>query len=188
MLTEMSNKWWLFLVRGLIAILYGVLAFIWPGQAWLALVIVFGIFMLLDGIFTLVAGIDFLRFFDRGWAVVLEGVVGIVIGVATLIWRNQASQVLVYTIAIWAVVTGIFEIVTASRIRFFIPGEWSMILAGILSILFGVLLFVFPGAGQVGLVWAMGFYAIFFGTTQIFFSSRLHGLKKLAKLFEAPTA
>lgn len=188
MLVEMSQKWWLFLVRGLVAILCGFLAFIWPGQAWLALVTVFGVYMLLDGLVTMVAGIDFLHYFDRGWALVLEGAVGILIGAVSLIWLNQAAQVMLYAIAFWAVVTGLFEILAAARLRFFIPGEWSMILAGILSILFGVMLFVFPGAGQVGLVWTMGFYAIFFGTTQIFFSSRLHGLKKLAKLFEAPAA
>ncbi len=188
MLVEMSQKWWLFLVRGLVAILCGALAVIWPGQAWLALVTVFGVFMLLDGIFTLFAGIDFLRFFDRGWAMVLEGVVGIVIGAASLIWPGHASQVLLYAIAIWAVVTGIFEIVAAARIRFFIPGEWSMILAGILSIVFGVLLYVFPSAGQAGLVWAISFYTILFGITQIFFSSSLHGLKKLSKLVDATAA
>jgi uncharacterized membrane protein HdeD (DUF308 family) len=117
--------------------------------------------------------------------VVLEGVVGIIIGVAALIWLNQAAQVLLYAIAIWAALTGIFEIVAAARIRFFIPGELSMVLAGVLSILFGALMFIAPGAGQVGLVWTMGFYAVLFGITQIFFSSRLHGLKNLAKLGDA---
>ena len=133
MITEMSRNWWLFLLRGLVAIIFGVLAFIQPTQAWLALVVLFGVFALLDGIFTLVAGIDFNRYFDGGWAVVVEGVAGIVIGVLTLIWPNQASQVFYYFIAAWAVITGIFEIVAAAQIRLFVPGDWTMILAGILS-------------------------------------------------------
>jgi uncharacterized membrane protein HdeD (DUF308 family) len=177
MLTEMSKNWWLFLVRGLLAVAVGVLALIWPAPAWLALVTLFGAFVLLDGVFTLVAGIDFIQYFDRGWAVMLEGVMGIIIGILTLIWTKPASEILFYFVAAWAVFTGILEILTAARIRFFIPGEWAMILAGVLSILCGILLFVFPASGVVALVWTIGIYAIGFGITQMVFATHLHSLE-----------
>ncbi len=176
MLTEMSKNWWLFLVRGLVAIAFGVLALIWPAQSWLALVILFGAFALVDGIFTLVTGIQLSKYFDRWWAVVLEGIMGIAAGVLTLIWPGAASHVLFYFVAVWVILTGVLEIMVATRIRFYIPGEWNMILAGVLSILCGILLFVYPGAGVVALVWTIGIFAIVFGIMQIVFSSRLHSL------------
>ncbi len=181
MISEMSKNWWLFLVRGLVAIAFGVLAIVWPATTWMSLVVLFGIFALIDGAFTLVAGIDFIRYFDRGWAVLVGGAAGIAAGLLTLMFPGQASHVLYSVIAAWAIVTGMFEIVVAARIRFFIPGEWAMVLAGILSILCGVLLFVYPGAGVVALVWVIAIYAIAFGVTQLVFSSRLHSLQSRIK-------
>lgn len=179
MFTEISKNWWLFLVRGLVAVVFGMAALFWPTQTWLALVVMFGAFVLLDGIITTVAGIEFRLHFDRWWAVVLEGVLGIVIGLMTLISPNPISHVLFYVIATWAVVTGILEIVASIHFRSLIPGEWSMVLSGFLSLVFGILLFVYPSAGLVGLVWAIGFYAFAFGTTQFVFAFRLHDLNKL---------
>jgi len=186
MLSEMAQNWWLFLARGFVAILFGVLAIIWPAQAWLALVVLFGAFALLDGIITLIIGIDFSHYFNHWWVVALEGVVGIVIGLLTLFWLRTALQALIYVIAAWAIITGIFEIMAGIRFRLFIVGEWSMIVAGILSILLGILLFVFPAEGLRGLVWMIGIYAIFFGITQIVFSSRLHGFQNLTSSGEVP--
>ena len=178
MLTKMSQNWWLFLLRGLVAILVGVLAIIQPTQAWLALVVLFGVFALLDGIFTLVAGIDFNRYFGHGWVMMLEGVAGIVAGLLTLVWLQPASQILFYLIAVWAVVTGILAIFFAIQIRRFILGEWSIILTGILSTLIGVLLFFFPASGLVGMVWVIAVYAIVIGTMHLVLASRLNGLRK----------
>ncbi len=186
MIAELSKNWWLFLLRGLIAIAFGVLAIVWPAQVWLSLVLVFGIYALLDGIFTTVAGIEFRPIFTHWWVVVLEGVAGIVLGMLTFIWPNAAAHALFYLIATWAVVTGILEIVAAIRFRFFIPGEWSMILAGVLSIIFGAMLFAFPSAGLVGMVWAIGVYAMAFGITQFVFASRLHDLNKVIEANSAP--
>jgi uncharacterized membrane protein HdeD (DUF308 family) len=181
MITEMSKNWWLFLVRGLAAVAFGVLAIVWPAPAWMALVLLFGTYALIDGTFTLITGIELRPLFSHWWAAALEGVVGIIIGMVTFIWPNPAAHVLFYLIATWAVVTGILEIVAAIRFRFLIPGEWSMILAGVLSILFGAMLFVFPSAGLVGMVWTIGVYAIAFGITQFVFASRLHDLNKRIK-------
>ncbi len=181
MLTEASRDWWLFLVDGLIAVIVGILVLIWPSQGWLGLVIAFGVFALLDGIFTLVAGIDLNRFFTGAWAVMLGGVLGIVVGVSTLIWVRQATLVWFYVIAAWAILSGILDIVAADRFRVHIPGEWSLILAGVLSILFGVLLIVYPGPGLIALVWVIGIFAIAYGIMELIFSSRLHKLGNAIK-------
>jgi uncharacterized membrane protein HdeD (DUF308 family) len=167
----------MFAIRGVAAVIFGVLALIWPGQALQALVLVFGAYALVDGIFAVIAGIAARGSFDRWWAVLLEGIAGIVIGLLTFIWPNVTALVLVYFIAAWALITGIFEIVAAIQLRRVITGEWMLVLGGVLSIIFGILLFVFPGAGAVSLVWMIGIYAIVFGISEIVFAFRLRGLK-----------
>ena len=177
MLEKFTNNWWMFAVRGVAAVIFGILALIWPGQTLQALVLVFGAFALVDGIFAVIASIAALGTFDRWWAVLLEGMVGVVIGLLTFFWPNITALVLLYFIAAWALITGIFEIVAAIQLRRVITGEWMYILGGLLSIVFGVLLFVFPGAGAVSLVWVIGIYAILFGISEIILAFRLRGLR-----------
>ncbi len=181
MISKLFQTWWLFALRGVVAVVFGILALIWPAKAWIVLVVLFGIFVLLDGILTTMVGIDFYRYFDRWWAVLLQGVAGIVIGIMTLIWLRPASHVLFYWMAAWAVITGIFEIVSAARFRLFTSGEWALMLAGVLSILFGVLLIVYPGPGLIALVWVIGIFAIAYGIMELIFSSRLHKLGNAIK-------
>ena len=138
----------------------------------------FGAYALVDGIFAMFAGIASHRYFERWWAVLLEGVAGVVIGLLTFFWPNITALVLLYFIAAWALITGIFEIVAAIQLRRVITGEWMLILGGLLSILFGVLLFVFPVAGAVSVVWLIGIYAVVFGISEIIFAFRLHGLRR----------
>lgn len=176
MLTQMFRDWWLFALRGVLAILFGVMAFIWPGQTLLALVVLFGAFALADGIFAVSAGLTFRLHDDRWWAVVLAGVAGILIGVLTFVWPNLTAHVLLYLIAAWAVITGILEIVAAIQLRRVIPGEWAAILSGALSILFGALLFAFPSAGALSLVWLIGSFAIGFGVSLLVLAFHLRGL------------
>jgi uncharacterized membrane protein HdeD (DUF308 family) len=178
MLEQISRNWWMFAVRGVAAVIFGLLALIWPGQTMLALVLVFGAYALVDGIFSVVAGIAFRRYFERWWAVLLEGIVGIVIGLLAFFWPNITALVLLYLIAAWALITGILEIVAAIQFRRVLTNEWMYILGGLLSILFGVLLFAFPGAGAVSVVWLIGIYAIVFGISEITFAFRLRGLRR----------
>ena len=138
----------------------------------------FGAYALVDGIFAVFAGIASVDDFDRWWAVLLEGIVGIVIGLLTFFWPNITALVLLYFIAAWALITGIFEIVAAIQFRRVITGEWMLILGGLLSIIFGILLFVFPAAGAVSVVWMIGIYAIVFGISEIVFAFRLRGLRR----------
>jgi uncharacterized membrane protein HdeD (DUF308 family) len=176
MLEKISRNWWMFAVRGVVAVIFGVLALIWPGLALQVLVLVFGAYALVDGIFAVIAGIAARGYFDRWWAVLLEGLAGILIGVLTFFWPNITALVLLYFIAAWALITGIFEIVTAIQLRRVITNEWMYILGGLLSILFGLLMFVFPGTGALSVIWLIGIYAIVFGISEIIFAFRLHGL------------
>jgi uncharacterized membrane protein HdeD (DUF308 family) len=123
-----------------------------------------------------VSGIQSREYFKYWWALLLEGLTGIVIAVMTFIWPGTAAVVLLYFIAAWAILTGIFEIVAALEFRNVIPGEWATFLAGVLSILLGILLFAYPSAGAVGMVWAIALYAIAAGIMEIVFAFRLRGL------------
>jgi uncharacterized membrane protein HdeD (DUF308 family) len=178
MLEKISRNWWLYAVRGVVAVIFGVVAFARPEQALQALVLVFGAYALVDGIFAMFAGIAARGYFERWWAVLLEGVAGVVIGLLTFFWPNITALVLLYFIAAWALITGIFEIVAAIQLRRVITGEWMLILGGLLSIVFGVLLFVFPVAGAVSVIWVIGIYAVVFGISEIIFAFRLNSLRR----------
>jgi len=188
MLTLMERHWWVFALRGLFAVIFGVLALVWPGATLLALVLLFGAYALVDGVFAVAFGIASYKDNERWWAVLLEGLAGIVIGVLTFFWPNTTTLVLLYFIAAWALITGIFEIVAAIQFRRVITNEWLMILSGIVSIIFGVLLVVFPGAGAVSLMWLIGAYAIIFGILLISFAFRLRGMGQEAQKTDAATA
>jgi uncharacterized membrane protein HdeD (DUF308 family) len=177
MFTQLFRNWWMFAVRGVLAIVFGILALIWPESTKVALVWLFGAFTLLDGILAVTAGIATHGVFDRWWALLLEGIAGIVVGLTAFFWTDLTALALLYLIAAWAIVTGIFEIAAAIQYRHVISGEWAMILGGLLSVIVGILLFVFPAAGQVSVVWMIGFYAIVAGIIETIFAFRLRGLK-----------
>lgn len=176
MLEKISRNWWMYALRGLIAIAFGVGALLWPGQALGALVLLFGVYALADGIFAIFAGIASYRYFERWWAILLEGVAGVVIGLLTFFLPNVTAIAMLYFIATWALITGVLEIVAAIQFRRVIAGEWMLILGGLLSILFGVLMFVFPLAGAMSVIWVIGIYAVFFGISEIIFAFRLRVL------------
>jgi uncharacterized membrane protein HdeD (DUF308 family) len=167
MLTELlSRYWWVLLLRGIFAILFGVLAFVWPTITLATLVLLFGAYALVDGVFALIGAI-------RGggrepwWLLVLEGLVGIGIGVLTLFAPGITALALLFYIAIWAIATGVLEVAGAISLRKEIEGEWLLILSGIASVLFGVLLVARPAAGALAVLWLIGSYAIVFGVLMI---------------------
>jgi uncharacterized membrane protein HdeD (DUF308 family) len=173
------HSWWILILRGIAAILFGVVAFIWPGLTGLVLVIGFGVYALVDGVFALITGISRLGHTSRGWAFILEGVLGIAMGLVALFWPGLTAIALIYLIAAWAVVTGIFEIVSAIQLRKEITNEWALGLSGALSIVFGVLLMFQPGTGGLTLVWILAGYAIAFGVLLIVAGLRLRGTRAL---------
>ncbi len=176
MLGMITRNWWTVALRGLAAIIFGALALVWPSLTLQVLVWLFGAFALVDGAFALFMGIDSREVNDRWCATALGGLSGIVFGLLTFFYPALSGLVLLYFIAAWAIVTGVFEIVAAIELRRLISNEWAMILAGILSIAFGALLAVYPGAGAIGLVWAIGVYAIAFGILLLVLAFRLRGI------------
>ncbi|MGI8830608.1 MAG: HdeD family acid-resistance protein [Candidatus Limnocylindria bacterium] len=176
----LARWWWTFIVRGILAILFGVLAFFAPGLGIAVLVGLFAAWVIIDGIGNIIAGVRG-RGRDRNWWLeILEGVVGFAAGLIALIFPAYAAQVLVILIAAWAIVTGVLEIVAAIRVRELISGEVWMGLAGVASILFGVILLVFPAAGALSLVWLISSFAIVFGIFLILLGWRLRGIHGLA--------
>jgi uncharacterized membrane protein HdeD (DUF308 family) len=177
---ELARWWWTFILRGLLAIAFGILAFISPGLGIAVLVGLFAAWALIDGITGLWEGVS-RRTRDRSWWLsVLEGIAGIVAGVLALLFPAFAAGALVLIIAAWAIVTGIFEIVAAIRLREQIKGEFWMGLAGVASILYGVVLFLFPSAGALGIVWLIGGFAIAFGAFLLVLGWRLRGVNQMA--------
>jgi uncharacterized membrane protein HdeD (DUF308 family) len=132
---------------------------------------------LVDGIFSVNNGIRSYGERERWWALLLEGLLSIAIGIATFIWPNITALTLVYVIAAWAVISGVLEIVEAIQLRKVIEGEWLMILSGLVSVIFGVVLFLFPGAGALSLTWLMGIYAIVFGVMLLILAFRVRGMR-----------
>ena len=170
----------LLMVRGLVSIAAGVLAFVWPGLTIAALVMLFGIYSLIDGVTNLFLGVKKRSAASSSsWHMVVQGIVGVVAGVLTLIWPGVTAVVLLTLIGIWAIVTGAFEIFAAMKLRQEITGEWLLALSGALSVVFGLLLILAPGLGAIGLAWCLASYAIASGIVLIALGLRLrtrHGL------------
>ena len=163
------------IVRGIVGIVVGIVAFLWPGITIAALVVIFGAYAIVDGITNLVLGFSRTGAHGR-WAHVLQGVVGIAAGVLTFMWPAISALVLILFIGAWAIITGIFEIAAAIRLRQVITGEWMLVLSGIVSILFGILVFAFPLAGAVGISWILGVYAMTAGIILVSLGVKLRKL------------
>lgn len=156
----LAKNWWALLLRGIASIVFGVLAFAWPGITILSLVILYGAYALVDGVFALYAGISGNSGASSRWWMAIVGIAGILAGLYAFFLPGPAALILVTLIAAWAVVSGVFEIIGAIRLRKEIDNEWMLILHGLLTLLFGVVLFVMPGAGAVAMIWVIGAYAI----------------------------
>ena len=179
-LPVLSRNWWLVALRGLAAIVFGVLAFVWPAITLWALVLLFGAYMLVDGIFAIVAAVRAAGREARWWLLLIEGVLGVLAGLVAAFWPGLTALALLYFIAAWAIVSGILEIAGAIRLRREIEGEWALGLSGALSLLFGVLLVVIPApADLLSLVWLIGAYALAFGVLLLVLAFRLRGTSEM---------
>ena len=172
MIHELARNWGWIALRGVLAVLFGILCFAWPGSAFAALVLLFGAYAFVDGVFALIALFRGAGK-DRFWMLVLEAVVGIGVGILTIAHPPLVALALLYYVGIWAILTGIFELVAAIRLRKEITGEFWLGLAGVLSIVFGVLLFVETGPAALALTWWIGAYALLFGITLLALAFRL---------------
>ena len=172
MATILIGNWWVLALRGVAAIVFAILAFLWPGMTATVLVLLFAAYVLVDGIFAIMAAIRAARHHARSGPLLLEGILDLIIAAVAFFWPMTALVALIYLIAIWAVITGIALI--AAGIAFIrLNGEWLLVLSGLVSLLLGIILFVQPAAGVVALSWWLGIYALLFGIALLSAAFRL---------------
>ena len=177
MLGLVARDWWVFAIRGIAALVFGILAFIWPETTLTVLVFLFGAYVLVDGVALLIALVRGDAAARRhAWAVAIMGVLGIVVGVVTFAWPGLTALSLLYLVAFWAIATGVFQVIAAIALRRELEGEFWMALGGVASIVFGVLLIAFPGDGLITLVWLVGLWSVVFGVSSLGLAYRLHGI------------
>lgn len=179
--TLLSSRWWVLLLRGLIAIAFGVLAWLQPGISLAALVLLFGAYALTDGILGIGLAIAGRKEHEGWWLLLLWALISIGAGILSFFAPGVTALALMFYIAAWAIATGVLGIVAAIRLRKEVEGEWWLILSGLLSVAFGVLLMAQPGAGALALLWVIATYAIIFGVFLVIlaFKARSFG-KQLA--------
>jgi uncharacterized membrane protein HdeD (DUF308 family) len=171
-LDALARNWWLILLRGVAAIIFGLLTLAWPGLTLVTLVLLYGAFSFLDGIFSIVAAVKGGTPMPRWW-LALVGLLGIGVGVITLFWPQITGFVLLLFIAGWAIASGVLQIIGAIKLRQEIEGEWLLIASGVLSVLFGIVVILFPGAGALSLALVIGAFAVAYGVLLIGFALRL---------------
>ncbi len=177
LLRTLGKYWWIVLLRGIAAVIFGIVAVIWPGLTVFALVILFGAYVFVDGIIEIWAGIQARNAHDRWWVDILIGLAGVVAGILVMTVPGLSALALMYFIAAWMVVIGVLQIFYAIRLRQEISNEWMLGLSGLLSLILGIIFFAFPGKGAISLVWVIGIYAIVFGIILMVLSFRVKSLK-----------
>jgi uncharacterized membrane protein HdeD (DUF308 family) len=174
MIGSLSRNWWAFVLRGVVAIALGILAFVQPGATLIALIAVFAAYAIFDGVLAIAAGVSV----DGGprWMLILGGILGIVIGLLTINRPDVTAVALVLLIGVWAIATGVAEAVAAYSFREVLENEWLLAISGVISIAFGALLIVAPGDGIFAVLWLIGYYAIFAGIVYIAAGLRLRSV------------
>jgi uncharacterized membrane protein HdeD (DUF308 family) len=176
--SQLADRWWVPLIRGIAAILFGIFTLAFPTISLLVLIMLWGAYALVDGVLSLVMAFRRGRSGGNwGW-LMFEGIVGVATGIVAFAWPGMTALVLLMVIAAWAILTGIAEIATAIRLRKEIKGEWLLAASGILSIVFGGLLLAYPGAGALAMLWVISGYAIFFGVMLLGLAWRLNSWRR----------
>ncbi|GAA0767078.1 HdeD family acid-resistance protein [Brevundimonas olei] len=175
--SALHRSWWLLLLRGIAAVAFGVLTFIWPQISLVSLILVYGIYALVDGVLALIAAIRGGGFGPRWW-LALGGVVSILAAGVAFAWPGLTALVLVYLIGFWSILRGVLEIIGAIRLRNEIANEWTLGVAGALSVIFGLILVFMPGAGALGLLWLIAAWAVLFGLLLIWVAFKVRTLAK----------
>src|SRR5262245_8051720 len=165
--------WWALELRGAAAILFGVIAFLWPGLTLQALLLLFAAYAFVDGTAAIILGITQYGERDRWWATLLSGIVSVMAGIVTVIMPGLTAVALLALIAVWLIIRGIFDVMAAIRLRHVIEGEWLLALSGVLSIAFGILLIARPGAGALALIYWIGAFAFASGIVLVALGLRL---------------
>ncbi|MCU0254471.1 MAG: DUF308 domain-containing protein [Acidobacteria bacterium] len=176
LLSQLSRSWWLFLIRGLVAILFGALALLRPGLTMEALLIYIGAWFLVDGVVKIFGAFSSSTPKDDKWLLGLTGLLGVLLGFLTFTSPLATGLAILMFIAAWAIVTGGFEIYTALKLRHEIEGEWVLVLIGLISILLGVYCVYAPLVSGIGITMALGVFALVIGIVNIVFAFKLKGL------------
>ena len=179
MVHTLKLNWWLLALRGLVAVLFGVLAFMWPGATLITLVWLFGAFALVNGILSLVLAAKTPKGYPKVGSLIFGGLLGILAGLLAFVMPGITALGLLILIAAWAIVTGIMELVAAVRLRKIINNEWLLVLAGIASVVFGILLLFQPAAGALVLIWWIGAWALLSGILLMILAFRMRNWKGL---------
>ncbi|MGH3148616.1 MAG: HdeD family acid-resistance protein [Rubrobacter sp.] len=174
MVSTAAGNWWALLLRGIAAVLFGLAALFWPGPTLFVLIFMYGAFVLVDGVFAIVAGIRAGRS-QRRWLLMAEGVLSLLAGLIVLAWPGMSALLMLYVIAFWAILGGVLRIVEAISLRREIDNEWTLVLSGVLSIVLGVVLAVLPGVGLLSLAWMIGIFALGVGATFIVLAFKVRG-------------
>jgi len=180
----LARNWWAIALRGVAGIIFGILAFVMPGMTLAVLVLLFGAYALVDGIFDIIASLSGHSGPQSWWMLLLEGLVGVAAGLVTFFMPGLTALTLVYVISAWAIITGVLEIVAAVRLRKVITNEWWLALGGVLSIVFGAFIAAAPGAGALALVFWIGAYALIFGVLLVGLGFRLR--RRHTRAFDEP--
>jgi uncharacterized membrane protein HdeD (DUF308 family) len=169
----LAQNWWLFTLRGVLGIIFGLIALIFPGATILSLVIFFSAYMLVDGVFGVISAVRAIRRKEDRWGLLIfEGLLNIAVGIAAFLWPGLTVVAFVWLIAAWAIVSG--GLMTAAGFRLNMEhGRWWMVLGGLLSLAYGVLLIITPLIGAIVLTWWLGAYALVFGVALVVFSFKL---------------
>jgi|SRR5262245_12629440 len=178
MFNLMTQNWWAIALRGFAAVLFGIAAFMWPHITLWVLAPLFGVYAMINGIFAVIeaSGRDVSR--ERWWALLFEGVVSIVVGAMILIWPGLTAMGALLLIAFWAIMTGVFEFITAVRLRDEIRGEWLLALIAVLSMAFGLLLLAFPATGAFSAILMIRAFVFAIGALMIALAFKLRSLRR----------
>lgn len=168
----LSRFWWMILLRGVVAVIFGIMIFTSPGLSLLSLVFLFGGYAFIDGVGNVVTAIAGRDEQENWWVLLLAGLAGVGVGLLTFFRPGVTALVLLFYIAIWAITTGVLQIVAAIRLRKIIEGELWMVLGGVASVLFGILLVANPGGGALTVLWLIGAYAVAIGAITIILAFR----------------
>jgi uncharacterized membrane protein HdeD (DUF308 family) len=179
MVTGLTRSWWVFLLRGIFAVILAIVAFTRPLSTLYALVVIWGAYAVAEGVMALWAGIADDGRQQRRWFLVIAGLAGVLAGIGAWLWPGLTAVVLLGIIAGWSIVRGIFEMAAAVVLRKAIENEWMLLAAGALSVLFGLVLLARPGVGLVALVWMVGVYALVNGVLLVMLAFRLRALGEL---------
>ena len=168
--------WWLFLVRGLLGLALGVFALMFPGATLAVVVLLIGSYLLVDGVIAVVKAFQVLRSDAHWWVLLLEGILGIAVGLAIFAWPGLSALTLAYMVGYWAIISGVFTLATAFRLRTHVKGEWLYMLFGVVSIVFGIYVLAAPATGLVYIILATAIYGFVMGFTMIALAFRARSL------------